>query len=148
MTTSLGNDIQCSIARSLEVLGEKWTLLVVRDALSGTTRFSDFQESLGLAKNLLADRLATLVQWGVMERRSYRQEGERERSEYVLTDSGRELIYAVGALLSWGDAHRPTELGPTRILREAGSGERLRLAFLNESDEVVPQERVLAEIVR
>ena len=148
MTTSLGNDIQCSIARSLEVLGEKWTLLVVRDALSGTTRFSDFQESLGLAKNLLADRLATLVQWGVMERRSYRQEGERERSEYVLTDSGRELIYAVGALLSWGDAHRPTELGPTRILREASSGERLRLAFLNESDEVVPQERVLAEIVR
>ena len=148
MTTSLGTDIQCSIARSLEVLGEKWTLLVVRDALSGTTRFSDFQESLGLAKNLLADRLATLVQWGVMERRSYRQEGERERSEYVLTDSGRELIYAVGALLSWGDTHRPTELGPTRILREAGSGERLRLAFLNESDEVVPQERVLAEVVR
>lgn len=148
MTTSLGTDIQCSIARSLEVLGEKWTLLVIRDALSGSTRFSDFQSSLGIAKNLLTDRLSTLVQFGVMERRSYREEGARERSEYVLTESGRELVYAVGALLAWGDTHRPTELGPTRILRDADSGDRLRLAFLNSSDEIVPHDRILAEIVR
>jgi len=148
MTTSLGTDIQCSIARSLEVLGEKWTFLVIRDALSGSTRFSEFQSSLGIAKNLLADRLATLVQFGVMERRSYRDEGARERHEYVLTDSGRELVYAVGALLAWGDSHRPTELGPTRILRDAVSGERVRLAFITDSEEIVPQDRVLAEIVR
>ena len=148
MTTSLGTNLQCSIARTLEVVGEKWTLLVVRDALAGTTRFSDFQQSLGIAKNLLTDRLATLVEFGIMERGSYRADGARERPEYVLTDSGRELIYTIGALLSWGDAHRPTELGPSRILRDSQTGDLLRLAFVNDLGVEVPQDRVMAETVR
>ena len=148
MTTSLGTDVQCSIARSLEVVGEKWTLLVVRDALAGTTRFSDFQQSLGIAKNLLTDRLTTLVDAGVMERRSYREDGARERSEYVLSDSGRELSYAVSALLRWGDIHRPTALGPTRVLRDRESGDQVRLAFVNDSGVEVAQDRVYAQTVR
>ena len=148
MTTSLGTDLQCSIARSLEVLGEKWTLLVVRDALAGTTRFSQFQESLGIAKNLLADRLATLVDWEVMERRPYRADGSRERFEYVLTDSGRELVYTIGALLSWGDAHRPTELGPSRRIRDTTTDDTLRLAFVNDLGVEVPMDRVRAEVLR
>jgi len=148
MTTSLGADVQCSIARSLEVVGEKWTLLVVRDALAGATRFSEFQQSLGIAKNLLADRLATLVEFGIMDRRIYREDGARERNEYVLTDSGRELMYTIGALLGWGDAHRPNELGPTRRLRDASNGDRLRLAFVNDLGIEVPLDRVLAQTIR
>jgi len=148
MTTTLGTDLQCSIARSLEVLGEKWTLLIVRDALGGITRFSDFQQSLGLAKNLLTDRLATLVEYGVMERRSYREDGARERYEYVLTDTGRELRFVLAALISWGDAHRPTALGPSRVMRDSASGESLHLAFLTDDGVEVPRERVVAVATR
>lgn len=148
MTTSLGSDVQCSIARSLEVLGEKWTLLVVRDALTGSTKFSEFQQSLGIAKNLLADRLATLVDAGVMVRRTYREDGARERSEYVLTNSGRELVYTVSALLAWGDVHRPTELGPTRVMRDSKNGDRLRVALVNDEGVEVPLERVMAQNLR
>ena len=148
MTTSLGENLQCSIARSLEVLGEKWTLLVVRDALGGITRFSDFQESLGIARNLLTDRLATLVEYGVMERRSYREDGARERYEYVLTDTGRELRYVIAALISWGDAHRPTGLGPSRVVQDTQTHRPLRLAFLDEDGAEVPTERVVAVATR
>ena len=148
MTTSLGENLQCSIARSLEVLGEKWTLLVVRDALGGITRFSDFQESLGIARNLLTDRLATLVEYGVMERRSYREDGARERYEYVLTDTGRELRYVIAALISWGDAHRPTDLGPSRVVQDTQTHRPLRLAFLDEYGAEVPTERVVAVATR
>lgn len=148
MTTSLGTDLQCSIALSLEVLGEKWTLLVVRDALAGSTRFTEFQQSLGIAKNLLADRLETLVEAGVLDRRAYRENGSRERSEYVLTDSGRELIYVIAAFISWGDVHRPTKLGPTRIIRDSDTAEVLHLAFVNDAGVEVPQERAFAEVVR
>jgi DNA-binding HxlR family transcriptional regulator len=148
MTTSLGTDIQCSIARSLEVLGEKWTLLIVRDAFAGVTRFTEFQRSLGIAKNLLADRLETLVEFGVLDRRAYREDGSRERSEYVLSDSGRELIYVIAALIGWGDVHRPTKLGPTRIIRDSETEEILHLAFVNKAGIEVPQSRAAAEIVR
>jgi DNA-binding HxlR family transcriptional regulator len=148
MTTRLVPEQQCSIARSLEVLGEKWTLLVVRDALAGTTRFSDFQQSLGIAKNLLTDRLTTLVEFGVMERRSYRDEGSRERSEYVLTETGRELRVVIAAFIEWGDVHRPTPKGPTRVIRDSQTGDALRLAFVNGSGAQIPQDRVFAETVR
>jgi DNA-binding HxlR family transcriptional regulator len=148
MTTTLGTNLQCSIARSLEVLGEKWTLLVVRDALAGSTRFTEFQQSLGIAKNLLADRLETLVEAGVLDRRAYRENGSRERSEYVLTDSGRELIYVIAAFIAWGDEHRPTKLGPTRIIRDSETDDVLHLAFVNDAGVEVPQERAVAEVVR
>ena len=85
----LGGDARCPIARSLDVLGEKWTLMVVRDALAGATRFSEFQTSLGLPRDVLADRLDTLVQADVLTRRPYKPESGRTRDEYVLTPAGR-----------------------------------------------------------
>lgn len=92
----------CSIARALEVIGERWTLLIVRDALfAGATRYNDFQRSLGIATNILKARLDGLVETGVMKRRKYSEQAELY--EYVLTDKGRDLAYALVALTEWGD---------------------------------------------
>ena len=94
-------DMNCSIAQSLEVIGEWWTLLILRDSFFGVTRFDDFQERLGVARNVLAARLDTLVDAGVMQRRVYDE--ARDRADYVLTDKGRALWPVLVAIRQWGD---------------------------------------------
>src|SRR6266567_8836664 len=89
----------CSVARTLEVVGERWTLLIVRDAFLGLRRLEQFQESLGIARNVLADRLGRLVDEGILERVRYSE--RPERYEYVLTRKGRELNVALAALRQW-----------------------------------------------
>ena len=92
----------CSIARALEVVGERWSLLIIRDALfAGVTRFNDFQHNLGIATNVLAARVDGFVAAGLMERRSY--SAQPEQYEYVLTEKGRDLGGALVALTEWGD---------------------------------------------
>ncbi|MFC8502044.1 winged helix-turn-helix transcriptional regulator [Pedococcus sp. NPDC057267] len=109
----------CSMARALEVVGERWTLLIVRDALfAGATRFVDFQRGLGIATNILTTRLEHLVGMGVMERR---RAAERGAEEYHLTDSGRDLVTAVVALTEWGDRWR-APAGPPILYRHGGCG--------------------------
>ena len=93
--------LNCSIARSLEVVGEWWTLLIIRDALRGTTQFDDFQASLNIARNVLSARLRRLVEHGVLERRRYQT--RPTRYEYLLTVKGRALFPVVAALMHWGD---------------------------------------------
>ena len=93
----------CSIARALEIVGERWTLLIIRDAFLGLCRFEQFQESLGIARNVLTDRLNRLVDEGVLERVRYSE--RPERYEYRLTRKGRELNIALAALQQWGDRH-------------------------------------------
>ena len=91
------------------MLGEKWTFLVIRDALSGVTRFADFRSSLGIAPDILTSRLGTLVESGVLEKVPYREPGSRQRHEYRLTAAGRELRVVLGALQQWA-----TRTGRTR----------------------------------
>ena len=92
----------CSIARSLEVIGERWSLLIVRDALfAGATRYSDFQRSLGIATNILKTRLDGFVETGIMRRHRYSD--QPELYEYLLTEKGRALAPALVALSEWGD---------------------------------------------
>jgi DNA-binding HxlR family transcriptional regulator len=117
----------CSIARALEVLGDRWTLLVIRDAFLGLRRFDDFQRDLDIARNVLTDRLADQAGEGVLERRRYQE--RPERFEYRLTEKGRELWPVTMALLRWGDRYYATE-GPPRLIRHRDCGgevtERLR----------------------
>lgn len=94
-------EMNCSIAQTLEIVGEWWTLLILRDAFLGVRRFDDFVERLGIARNVLANRLDTLVDAGVVERRPY-DEG-RGRFDYVLTEKGRALWPVLTALREWGD---------------------------------------------
>jgi DNA-binding HxlR family transcriptional regulator len=113
----------CSIARALEVLGERWTLLIVRDALLGLRRFDDFQHSLGVARNVLTDRLGRLVEAGVLERIPYQQRPPRH--EYRLTAMGRELAVPLLGLMHWGDRHLAGPAGPPRLTRHRGCGGEL-----------------------
>jgi len=123
---------RCSIARSLTVLGERWSLLVVRDVRMGHTRFSDIRARLGVAPDVLTDRLGKLVELGVLERRPYREAGGREREEYVLTRSGEELLPVLASLSAWGEEHLPTGFGPATRYTDAATGRPVHLAFVAE----------------
>jgi len=94
-------DLDCSIARTLSAVGDRWTLLILREAFLRTRRFRDFQEHLGAARNIVADRLQKLVEAGVLERRPYQE--RPTRYEYRLTEKGIDLYPVVLALANWGD---------------------------------------------
>jgi DNA-binding HxlR family transcriptional regulator len=110
----------CPIARSLDRVGEWWSILILRDALRGTTKFEDFRRSLGVAPNMLTRRLAALVDAGLLERRRYSDHPPRD--EYVLTDRGREFRPVLLALLAWGNRHFAPE-GPSVELVHRETGE-------------------------
>jgi DNA-binding HxlR family transcriptional regulator len=103
----------CSVARTLEIVGERWTWLIIRDAFLGITRFDEFQESLGIARNVLTDRLNRLVDEGIFERVRYSE--RPARYEYRLTPKGSDLFTPLNALRQWGDQYLSPE--PMRLLR-------------------------------
>ncbi len=105
-------DQNCSIARSLEVFGERWTLLVMREILLGRRRFAELQRNTGIAKNILSDRLGTLVEQGLLERRQYSE--SPEAFEYVPTSKGVDVAPVLIALMRWGDTHAAPD-GPPRV---------------------------------
>jgi DNA-binding HxlR family transcriptional regulator len=109
----------CSIARALELVGERWTILILRDAFLGTRRFDEFQRSLGIARNVLQSRLERLVEAGILRREPY-QERPR-RFEYRLTAKGVDLWPVIVALLKWGDRHA-APAGPPVLLEHKGCG--------------------------
>ena len=112
----------CPIARSLERVGEWWSILILRDAFKGVSRFDQFQKSLGIAPNMLTRRLNTLVDSGLLERRLYSEKPPRH--EYVLTDRGRDFRPVLWALMSWGNKHFPPE-GRTVAVVDAATGEQV-----------------------
>ena len=130
MTMTLPKDYagdRCSLARALEVVGERWTLLIVRDAFFGVRRFGDFAAHLDIPRAVLTSRLAALVEAGVLAL----VPGAHGHDEYALTGKGRDLWPVVRSLLVWGDEHY-SEVGPRRVFRHAGdngdrpAGRRLR----------------------
>ncbi|WP_407345334.1 winged helix-turn-helix transcriptional regulator [Pengzhenrongella phosphoraccumulans] len=104
----------CSLARSLEVIGERWTLLILRDVFTGIRRFDELVHSLGIARTVLTRRLDALVADGVLERRAY--QARPVRYEFVPTAKGQELVDVVALLMRWGDTHYPHPAGPPRQL--------------------------------
>jgi DNA-binding HxlR family transcriptional regulator len=123
--TVLGNTYEgqnCSIAGALELVGERWTLLILRDAFLGTRRFDDFQHSLGVARNVLQSRLQRLVDEGVMRRVRYQE--RPERFEYRLTRKGVDLWPILVSLMKWGDKYTAPN-GPPVVLRHIGCGGEL-----------------------
>jgi DNA-binding HxlR family transcriptional regulator len=117
----------CSIGRTLDIVGEKWTLLVLREAFYGVRRFADFHRALGCARNLLSARLRTLVEEGILSRAPYHDPGARVRFEYRLTDKGMELFPALVALMQWGDRWTADPQGPPVELRHRDCGHRVRV---------------------
>jgi DNA-binding HxlR family transcriptional regulator len=124
----------CSVARTLEVVGEKWALLAVREVFLGARKFEEMVANTGAPRDTLAARLKTLVAHGVLERRRYCERPPRD--EYVLTEAGRDLYPVIIGLMQWGDKHpraqmrSPDERAPD--LRELRTGRRVRQRSASE----------------
>jgi DNA-binding HxlR family transcriptional regulator len=114
------SDQDCSVARALEVVGERWTILILRDAFLGVRRFDDFQRSLGVARNVLQTRLRRLVDEGLLERRRYQERPVRH--EYWLTQRGEDLWPVLLALMEWGERHLGETARPPRALHRGCGG--------------------------
>ncbi|MEE1757861.1 MULTISPECIES: winged helix-turn-helix transcriptional regulator [unclassified Streptomyces] len=112
----------CSIARTLEVVGEKWTILILREVYYGSSRFGEFERVLGCPRNLLAARLKMLVEEGILATETYKEPGSRSRPKYVITRKGVDLVPAVMGLLQWGDRYRADPEGPAMLSRHRGCG--------------------------
>lgn len=126
----------CSIAATLDVIGDRWSLLILRDVFRGARRFSEIQTNLGIARNLLSDRLSRLVGHGVLERVPYQD--RPVRNEYRLTAKGADLSTALIALMGWGDRWYATEGAPTVLVHQR-CGEPVEQAVrCPNCDETVP----------
>ena len=112
----------CSIGRTLEVVGQPWVLLVLRDCFNGLRRFAELQEHLGISRSVLTARLDWLVEQGLLARRRDREPGQRERTEYVLTAKGHELYPVIVALRQWGDKYVADEAGPATVVEHRDCG--------------------------
>jgi DNA-binding HxlR family transcriptional regulator len=123
----------CPIARSLEVIGERWTLLIVRDAFYGVSRFSDFRDHLAIPRAVLTDRLALLAEHGILERAA----ASSGRDEYALTAKGRELWPVIRSLVAWGNEHYLPD-GRRRQFTHAGCGGAVDPAGRCEACAAVP----------
>ncbi|PVY96539.1 winged helix-turn-helix transcriptional regulator [Actinomycetospora cinnamomea] len=117
----------CSIARTMAVLGEPWTVLVVRDLLGGVRRFDDLVAHLGIARTVLSRRLAVLAEAGLVETAEYREPGRRVRHEYRPTAACHDLRPVLLSLMAWGDRHRAGPAGPPVVVRHDGCGAPVEL---------------------
>jgi DNA-binding HxlR family transcriptional regulator len=124
------------------VLADRWSLLIIREALYGVTRFEFFRANLDIAPDVLSGRLAGLIGHGILIRRVYQDAGRRARYEYLLTVRGRQLHLVIGALQQWGDVYRPRPEGPATRRYSRPSGQLVRIAFVTEGGLEVPHDRV------
>lgn len=135
------------MALAAEILGDRWTLLVLREAFYGVTRFDDMREDLGAPRSMLTDRLGKLVERGLMIREPYREPGSRTREAYVLTSAGKDLALTLLALMQWGDDHLRDDAPPIAIV-ERKSGKPVRVELVTASGKVVPLSQIEVKFSR
>jgi DNA-binding HxlR family transcriptional regulator len=128
---SLVSRHDCNLAKTFELIGERWTLLILRSALYGLRRFDDFQAELDIPRSVLSARLTNLVKIGIMERREYREAGQRTRIEYPLTRMGQTLSLPFMAMTAWGDRWLGDGTSPL-TLRSRSTGQTLSVALIDE----------------
>jgi len=127
----------CSVQRTLDVIGEKWTFLVLREAFHGVRRFAEMQEHTGAPRPVLAKRLAKLVDEDLLVRVPYQEPGQRERYEYQLTPKGLDLYPTVNALREWADRYLADPDGPARTFLHRGCGAAVHVPLVCEQGHVV-----------
>lgn len=128
----------CAIIRSLGVLSDSWSFLIVREAFLGAGTFAQFRDRLGIASDVLSTRLSALVEHGVLQKSPYREPGQRTRDAYQLTPAGEELKVVMVAMQQWGEAHVPQTQGPRVLPLTVDTGERVRAALVDPSGRIVP----------
>jgi DNA-binding HxlR family transcriptional regulator len=131
----------CSIERTLGIVGEKWTFLVLREAFTGVRRFADMQAMTGAPRQVLSARLTRLVDEGLLRKEPYREPGQRQRDEYRLTEKGRDLYPILVSLMHWGDKYL-AEDGPPVVLthRDCGAPIELRIRCTDGHEVSGPRE--------
>ena len=137
---------RCSIDKALGVVGTRSALLLMREAYYGTRRFDDFAARVGITEAVAAARLRELVAAGLLERRPYREPGQRTRSEYVLTAMGRDLAPAALALMQWGDRYLTDSAGPPLALTHAGCGAPVHVEVRCENGHAVPLRETAVDV--
>jgi DNA-binding HxlR family transcriptional regulator len=131
----------CSIAAALAIVGEKSTFLVLREAFNGIRRFEDMQRRTGMPRQVLSSRLARLVSDGILRKTPYREEGQRPREEYRLTEKGIELFPVLVALMTWGDKFGGGQEGPSVSLTHRDCGAPVHLELACTAGHVLPSAR-------
>jgi DNA-binding HxlR family transcriptional regulator len=120
----------CTIGRAMDILGEKWTVLVLREVFVGIRRFEDLRVRTGIPRQVLTNRLASLVEHGLLRRQPYQEPGARSREEYRLTQKGLDLYPVLGALLTWGDRYLGDDDGSPIRMTHRDCGEPVRVELL------------------
>jgi len=131
----------CAIGAAVGIIGERPTFLVLREAFNGVRRFDDMQHRTGMPRQVLSDRLARLVEEGLLRRVPYQERGQRSRSEYRLTDKGLDLYQVLVALMQWGDRHAIGSAGPQILLQHRDCGEPVRLQLTCDGGHVLESAR-------
>jgi DNA-binding HxlR family transcriptional regulator len=131
----------CTIGAALDIVGERWTFLVLREAFNGVRRFDDIRRRIAAPRQVLSDRLARLVAEGLLRKVPYREPGQRARSEYRLTEKGLDLFPLIVALLEWGDRYAVSPEGPLVELTHAGCGAPVQLELRCAEGHLVPSAR-------
>jgi len=136
----------CPIHRTLGLIGDKWTILLIRDAANGVRRFDDFRRHVGLSEAVLSDRLKRLVGEGILETREYQEPGQRRRNEYRLTAKGWDLFPVLIALMQWGDAYltEPGEQPSVLEHKACGHPARAEVVCTHDGERLTPRDTRLA----
>lgn len=135
----------CALAAATEEIGDRWSLLILREAFFGVMRYEDMRVDLGIPRAMLSDRLSRLVERGCLEKRPYREAGARPRSAYALTEKGRGLATALVALTQWSEAFVLGAPGPVEVV-DRRSGRPLRVALIDEDGNVVPADEAVPKV--
>jgi DNA-binding HxlR family transcriptional regulator len=136
-------------AKVMEIVGDRWALLVVREVSLGVRRFDEIQAATGAPRTVLADRLRRLTAAGIFSTRSYQVPGARARQEYTLTDAGFDLLPVLSALSDWGERHIAPGVLPEIIYRHSGCGGRVSVQLVCDcGQQTGPRDRLIAEVNR
>ena len=139
----------CAIGATVGILGERPSFLVLREAFNGVRRFDDMQRRTGMPRQVLSQRLARLVDAGLLRKVPYQEIGQRRRTEYRLTQKGLDLYPVLVALMEWGDRHLGAAKPPPLVLRDASSGKRVTVALVSDDGKLVTGlDQLRAEINR
>jgi DNA-binding HxlR family transcriptional regulator len=136
----------CTIGATVDMIGEKWTFLVLREAFSGVRRFADMQRRTGAPRQILSDRLSRLVSEGLLRKVPYQEDGQRSRLEYRLTDKAMDLYPVMVALMQWGDKYATGPAGPAVTLTHRDCGEPIRLAVTCQAGHPVASAREVTQL--
>jgi DNA-binding HxlR family transcriptional regulator len=130
----------CSVGRTMAIVGQSWVILILREVSQGVRRFKDIQDHLGISRSVLSERLDSLVEHGILELRTYQEPGQRARSAYHLTRKGRDLYPAITALREWGDKYLADPAGPSTLVRHRDCGALVHTQIVCEAGHVVAPE--------